>query len=70
MAYRTGRECVCVQLAGAVIGKAGNRIKQIQAESGTMIKLDEANVEGEERVISITGYPDEIEYAQHLLQQA
>jgi len=58
------------QLAGAVIGKAGNRIKQIQAESGTMIKLDEADVAGEERVISITGYPDEIEYAQYLLQQA
>jgi len=58
------------QLAGAVIGKAGNRIKQIQAESGTMIKLDEADVDGEERVISISGYPDEIQYAQHLLQQA
>lgn len=35
-----------------------------------MIKLDEADVAGEERVISITGYPDEIEYAQYLLQQA
>ena len=58
------------QLAGAVIGKAGNRIKQIQAESGTMIKLDEAGVEGEVRVISITGYPEEIHYAQYLLQQA
>jgi len=58
------------QLAGAVIGKGGNRIKTIQAESGTMIKLDEADVEGDERVISITGYPDEIQYAQQLLQQA
>lgn len=57
-------------LAGAVIGKGGNRIKQIQAESGTLIKLDEADVDGEERVISITGYPDEIQYAQQLLQQA
>ena len=53
-----------------MIGKAGNRIKQIQAESGTMIKLDEAGVEGEVRVISITGYPEEIHYAQYLLQQA
>jgi len=35
-----------------------------------MIKLDEADVDGEERVISISGYPDEIQYAQHLLQQA
>jgi len=58
------------QLAGAVIGKGGNRIKQIQAESGTSVKLDEADVEGEVRVITITGYPDEIEYAQYLLQQA
>lgn len=57
-------------LAGAVIGKAGNRIKQIQAESGAQVKLDEADVEGEVRVISITGYPDEIQYAQYLLQQS
>jgi len=35
-----------------------------------LIKLDEADVEGDERVITIIGYPDEIEYAQHLLQQA
>ena len=60
----------CWQLAGAVIGKAGNRVKQIQAESGTFIKLDEAGVDGEERVISITGYPEEIQYAQQLVQQA
>jgi len=53
-----------------VIGKGGNRIKQIQAESGTLIKLDEAEVEGDVRVISITGYPDEIQYAQYLLQQS
>ena len=58
------------QLAGAVIGKSGNRIKQIQAETGAMIKLDEADVEGDDRVITITGYPDEIEYAQYMLQQA
>jgi len=58
------------QLAGAVIGKAGNRIKQIQAETGASIKLDEANVEGDDRIITITGYPDEIEYAQYMLQQA
>ena len=58
------------QLAGAVIGKGGNRIKQIQAETGTLIKLDEADVEGEERVITISGYPDEIKYAQYLLQQS
>jgi len=58
------------QLAGAVIGKGGNRIKQIQAETGAMIKLDEADVEGDDRVITITGYPDEIEYAQYMLQQA
>jgi len=35
-----------------------------------MIKLDDVGVEGEVRVITITGYPDEIEYAQYLLQQA
>ena len=60
----------CFQLAGAIIGKAGSRIRQIQAESGAMIKLSQADAQGGERFISITGYPDEIEYAQQLLQQS
>jgi len=32
--------------------------------------MDKADADGELRVISITGHPDEIQYAQYLLQQA
>ena len=59
---------VCLQLAGAIIGKGGSRIKQVQMESGTMIKIDDATTESSERIISITGTSDQIQYAQYLLQ--
>jgi hypothetical protein len=39
-------------------------------ESGAMIKMDDPSTEGEERIISITGTSDQIQYAQYLLQQA
>lgn len=45
-------------------------MKQIQVESNTMIKMEQADVEGNERIITITGAPDAIQYAQYLLQQA
>lgn len=55
-------------LAGAILGKGGNRIKQVQSESGTKIKLDDASPDSAERIISITGTQEQIQYAQYLLQ--
>jgi heterogeneous nuclear ribonucleoprotein K len=55
-------------LAGAILGKGGSRIKQVQGESGTKIKLDDASPDSAERIISITGTQEQIQYAQYLLQ--
>jgi hypothetical protein len=59
-----------LQVAGAILGPGGSRMKQIQMESNTQIKMEQANVEGNERVITIVGTPENIQYAQFLLQQA
>nr|XP_032800340.1 heterogeneous nuclear ribonucleoprotein K-like [Petromyzon marinus] len=57
-------------LAGSIIGKGGMRIKQIRAESGASIKIDEPLEGSEERIITITGTQDQIQNAQYLLQNS
>ena len=61
-------ECVCMQLAGAIIGKGGMRIKQIRMESGANITIDEVQPGSTDRIINITGTQDQIQNAQYLLQ--
>ncbi|KAK0150525.1 Heterogeneous nuclear ribonucleoprotein K [Merluccius polli] len=55
-------------LAGSIIGKGGQRIKQIRSESGASIKIDEPLEGSEDRIITITGTQDQIQNAQFLLQ--
>ena len=55
-------------LAGSIIGKGGQRIKQIRHESGAAIKIDEPLEGSEDRIITITGTQDQIQNAQYLLQ--
>lgn len=57
-------------LAGAIIGKQGTRIKKIRIDSGAAITIDEPAAGSNDRVITITGYPNEIQVAQFLLQQS
>ncbi|KAM9393425.1 heterogeneous nuclear ribonucleoprotein K isoform 2-T2 [Pholidichthys leucotaenia] len=57
-------------LAGSIIGKGGQRIKQIRHESGASIKIDEPLEGSEDRIITITGTQDEIQNAQFLLQNS
>lgn len=57
-----------VQLAGSIIGKGGQRIKQIRHESGASIKIDEPLEGSEDRIITISGTQDQIQNAQYLLQ--
>ena len=82
--YNNDIVCVCVymlqkpdvqlarvlvlQLAGSIIGKGGQRIKQIRHESGASIKIDEPLEGSEDRIITITGTQDQIQNAQYLLQ--
>lgn len=56
------------ELGGTIIGKGGERINRIRAESGA--RIDVGNAFGnEERIITISGTPHQIQTAQYLLQQ-
>nr|XP_045007178.1 heterogeneous nuclear ribonucleoprotein K-like [Jaculus jaculus] len=57
-------------LAGSIIGKGGQRIKQIRHESGASIKIDEPLEGSEDRIITIAGTQDQIQNAQYLLQNS
>ncbi|KPJ03989.1 Heterogeneous nuclear ribonucleoprotein K [Papilio xuthus] len=57
-------------LAGAIIGKAGSRIRKIRAESGAGIEIAEPLPGSSDRIITITGTPQRIQMAQYLLQQS
>ncbi|XP_073988301.1 heterogeneous nuclear ribonucleoprotein K isoform X2 [Rhodnius prolixus] len=57
-------------LAGAIIGKGGSRIRRVRSESGAEITIDEPLPGSNDRVITIKGSPDQIQLAQYLLQQS
>ncbi|XP_025077231.1 heterogeneous nuclear ribonucleoprotein K-like isoform X5 [Pomacea canaliculata] len=56
------------EMAGAIIGKGGARITEIRRRSGAQIVIDEALPGSNERIISITGTPEQIQNAQYMLQ--
>lgn len=58
-----------LQLAGAIIGKGGGRIRRIRSESNAFIQIDEALPGSTDRIITITGTPKQIQAAQYMLQQ-
>ncbi|XP_023291073.1 heterogeneous nuclear ribonucleoprotein K isoform X1 [Lucilia cuprina] len=57
-------------LAGAIIGKGGGRIRRIRNESGAYITIDEPLPGSSDRIITISGNPKQIQMAQYLLQQS
>jgi hypothetical protein len=57
------------QLAGAIIGKGGARIRKIRGDSGASITIDEPRPGSTERIITISGSSHQIWKAQYLLQQ-
>uniref|UniRef100_A0A2K5M5F6 K Homology domain-containing protein n=1 Tax=Cercocebus atys TaxID=9531 RepID=A0A2K5M5F6_CERAT len=57
-------------LAGSIIGKGGQRIKQIRLKAGASIKIDEPLETSEGWIITITGTQDQIQNAQYLLQNS
>ncbi|XP_071952475.1 heterogeneous nuclear ribonucleoprotein K-like [Antedon mediterranea] len=58
------------ELAGSIIGRNGERIKNIRKQSGAVIKIDNALPGQTDRVITITGRTEQIQNAQYLLQQS
>ena len=57
-------------MAGAIIGPGGQRIRKIRNDSKASITIDEPAPGSNERVISITGTQKQIQTAQYLLQQS
>jgi poly(rC)-binding protein 2/3/4 len=58
------------ELAGAIIGKGGERIRQSRMMSGCGIKMEASTEDPNDRIITITGTASNIQYAQSLLQQS
>lgn len=54
-------------LTGSIMGRGGQRIKQIRLESGADIKIDRGDP-GQDRIITIRGTQEQIQNAQYLLQ--
>lgn len=56
-------------MAGAIIGKGGERIRGIRQKCGADIKFTESESNNKERLITISGSQEQIQYAQYLMQQ-
>ena len=56
--------------AGAIIGPGGNRIRRIRTDSRCGISISEVEADSNDRIITITGTANQIQFAQFLLQQA
>lgn len=57
-------------LGGIIIGKGGERINQIRDDSGAKIEIGTSPTGLDERIITITGVPHQIQMAEYLLQQS
>jgi len=56
-------------MAGAIIGKGGERIRGIRQKCGADIKFSDSDPGKKDRLITINGTQDQIQYAQYLMQQ-
>lgn len=57
-------------MAGAIIGPGGSRIRKIRADSKAVIEIDEPAPGSNERIITIKGTKEQIQTAQYFLQQS
>jgi len=57
-------------MAGAIIGPGGARIRKIRSDSKATITIDEPLPGSNERIITINGTQRSIQTAQYLLQQS
>lgn len=57
-------------MAGAIIGPGGSRIRKIRNDAKATITIDEVPPGATERIITITGTKRQIQTAQYLLQQS
>ncbi|VDK25733.1 unnamed protein product [Taenia asiatica] len=64
----TTQVSVSNKMIGAIMGRGGTRINQVRKESGADIKISSQDPGVEDRIITITGTPDQIQSAQFYLQ--
>ncbi|XP_074650201.1 heterogeneous nuclear ribonucleoprotein K-like [Tubulanus polymorphus] len=57
-------------MAGAIIGKNGSRIQNIRTRTNAGITINDEEDDSNDRIITITGTPEQIQFAQFLLQQS
>nr|XP_039267431.1 heterogeneous nuclear ribonucleoprotein K-like isoform X1 [Styela clava] len=67
---QTTKVTIPTNLAGAIIGKGGQRIRQIRQDCGAQIKIDEPLPGSNDRIITIIGSQEQIQNAQYLLQRS
>jgi len=56
-------------MAGAIIGQGGKRIQEIRQKCGANIKFADPEPGKKDRLITISGSDEQIQYAQYLMQQ-
>jgi len=66
---QTSKVTIPRDMGGAIIGPGGARIRKVRMDSQADIKVDEPEEGSDDRVITITGTPQNIQTAQYLLQQ-
>ena len=55
------------ELVGSVIGKGGSKINEIRQQSGSQVRIHEADPKSTERLVSIIGTPESNQAALYLL---
>lgn len=68
--YTTTQVTIPKDLAGSIIGRGGQRIKEIRERSGATIKIDDPLPGSNDRIITISGNQSQINFGQFLLQQS
>jgi poly(rC)-binding protein 2/3/4 len=57
-------------VAGAIIGKGGNRIRVVRRDSGADISIDNGTGPGTDRTVLIKGTQDQVRMAYSMLQRS
>lgn len=61
---------VCIKkVAGAIIGKGGNRISLVRRESGASVSIEASGTNSKDRIITIKGTPIQVRAAYKMLQR-
>ncbi len=66
--FATDQVTVPNELAGIIIGKSGDNIRTIRGQSGASIAVSSEEIKQGERVITITGMPEQIRMAKDMMQ--